>query len=974
MPVTNHTVTVTLNGADRTTLLRSDSLYIRHSITNDSAVADFILNGSGAYTPIGWHSVSIAIDGTTVFGGYITKRDATPIGVGSTRQINWNIQCSDWSILLDSVTLSSQYTQTSDADIITNLFSEYMSDDGFDVSTNVQVVSSDIDIAFDRKTLRAALDQMAALVNAQWYIGPDKKLTWAAKDDLPAALYNIDVDTPNNTTTFDVAGDSFAYNVDETSVINRVTVFGGDDVSSERQDDTFASDGQKTYGAFSRKVSTMWSVRYVIGGVQQTIYTNNIGYEPGDSLVSDGGDYYALVNLDNRTVTVEGTSGQAPDSSTYIVASYYYSTPVDVIVNNTTSQTHYGRVFNREIHNDSLTNITAATAYAQSILDRYAVPRESISFVTYKHGLFPGTLVTVNADAFAVSGDYVIQEVEIHPVISKQGEFLMSAKVSCGDRQNTIIDVIKQASVAVTSSGANGSVVESRIGRLSSLTSNMGEIVSGRALFTDGGTAAFSWANYRGHTGVVVGLEDINGFTYGAEYILEGGTVRAKMGRMTGMPSIGTITPTGWGLWTTNGFFTGIIAAGTVDGAQVRGGTVTGSLITGGSITGGTITGAVISGGTINATVGNIGGFVVAANQMYSNGGTIATGSVVNSSNPGVYMGTAGLFGYGTIGLTFALYTDPTKTPYFSSGTINDAVYEVYQSGIIRTSSDVFANGGVQIDNSGIFGVNPTTGGALLLTEDGNILTTEDGRSLAISGVNFMLDATTGNLWAENAYINGVVYATDGSFTGTVFASAGSFTGTVTAAAITGGTVTGALISGGTVTGGLLSGGTVNGATIIAADGAVTINSDGLVLTAAQDANYDKHWVRWTDGGTVVAGIAAYPNTGEYYSLDTIGIQGTANGRKTIICRGTANLSAIRQTPDQIVLDVGLLNMLQVDYGAVSVQNGNFSVQRSLLPTVTNGPALGTTTLAYKALFLSDGTDEWKITINTSGVLTTLKV
>src|SRR5690606_1495782 len=97
-----------------------------------------------------------------------------------------------------------------------------------------------------------------------------------------------------------------------------------------------------------------------------------------------------------------------------------------------------------------------------------------------------------------------------------------------------------------------------------------------------------------GATGLVLGLETIEGNIYGANYIYEGGTVRAKLGRLTGLPNIGPITPEGWGLYTSNGYFSGRVVA-----SQVHGGTITGGVLNGGNINQGTIAAAVIQGATI---------------------------------------------------------------------------------------------------------------------------------------------------------------------------------------------------------------------------------------------------------------------------------------------------------------------------------------------------------------------------------------
>lgn len=55
-------------------------------------------------------------------------------------------------------------------------------------------------------------------------------------------------------------------------------------------------------------------------------------------------------------------------------------------------------------------------------------------------------------------------------------------------------------------------------------------------------------------------------------------------------------------------------------------------------------------------------------------------------------------------------------------------------------------------------------------------------------------------------------------------------------------------------------------------------------------------------------------------------------------------------------------------------QTGSIEHALDIIPTTTNARALGSSTRGYKELYLHDGTDEWKVTVNTSGTLVTTKV
>lgn len=915
MPTTSHVVTLEINGTDRTSLLKRESLYTRHSIGNENGVCDFTIKDSPSYRPQGWDSVAVKVNGTVIFGGFIFQHDGEVLGTGATTETQWQVQCKDWSILLDMVIVEAEYTEQSDKQVIGSLFSTYLGGEGFDVSTSVATVTADLDIAFQRVSLREALNMLAGRAGVQWYIGPDKALHWQAFTGFSGAAFNIDTVSPNGSTTHNVAFGSLHRQIDESTIINKVVVIGGNSKSGTRQTDTFQGNGTTdTFGVLTKEPHSIWKVDYWINGGRYIRYTTNIGYEPGDKLFSEGGGFEIVCNLELQTVRIQHRDGSVPDDATDVVIDYYYQEPVTTTVEHTGSQAYYGRIFTQHVFNQELTSLSAATEYGNSVLAKQAFGRETITFDVYEHGLQPGTRLTINAPSvglgttvteadLALEYDltvgllatkdavlwensdtsvlenlgadvrYVIQEVQYQPVITPSGNFMVIAKVSVGDWQHTLIDALQRIGAATSATGGGGALSSgsgrtSNVrsgGKLSNFANDLGDIAAGRAIFTDGGSGIFSWDNYASHTGVVTGLEDKgDGFARGVVYILDGGTVKAKLGRLADMPNVGTISPTGWGLWTNNGFFSGVVAASEIIGGTVRGGLVTGGTVSGALVSGGTVSGALLTGGTLIATIGTIGGFRIESNKLWSDGGTIATGSIVNSSNPGVYLNSLGLFGFGTLGMTFKIPTNPAEAPWFSSGTINNVVYEVYESAILRTSANPFADGGIQMDNSGLFGINPQTGYGALLLEDGDLLLAENGYELAFAGLNFMLDTQTGLIQADGGHFTGAIYATEGRFSGLVEASritGGTITGaviegftvsgqnftgvTITASSIVGGTVSGAV-----VTGGLFSGGTVSGGTVSAARFEGGTVSGGLISGGTVSSGR-------FEGGTITGALVA---------------------------------------------------------------------------------------------------------------------
>lgn len=150
--------------------------------------------------------------------------------------------------------------------------------------------------------------------------------------------------------------------------------------------------------------------------------------------------------------------------------------------------------------------------------------------------------------------------------------------------------------------------------------------------------------------------------------------------------------------------------------------------------------------GEITAISGSIGGWTIAAGNLSSGNLFLDAGNTRiqcgNSASNYVRITPSGIVGVsGSLGTTFDLPSDGSA-PTFSSGTIKECVYEIYTSGIIRTSANPASTGGVLINNTGIKGYSSTP------------------------ELKFHLDATTGLLTATGVTISGAITATSGTIGG----------------------------------------------------------------------------------------------------------------------------------------------------------------------------------------------------------------
>lgn len=1030
MPVTNHTIVVTVDSVDKTDYVLKDSLFIRMNLSK-SNVAEVKFKD---YNPTERSQIQITINGSIVFGGVITRKSATLIGVKGSASVIWSVECKDWNELLETIKVTEEYVEQSDSEIVAALFSTYLPSAGFTTS-GLTTLDNDLDISFADVSMREALDQLASRVGANWYIKPSKAVYWFNPSTPETASFSIS-SSPNESTSFGFLNNSLSYEIDSSTIVNQVKIIGGVKSTGTKQTDNFTGTGsQKTFN-LSKIPDSVLYCGYNDGYGNYTTYGSFIGNSPQDKLVSQGGNYSVIIDQANKTITIEGLGGNGPANGTTVTVVYYYKEIVDFTFNDTGSQSTFG-TYPVSILNQTFKDEDEARQLANTLLEQNAYGKARISFDTAKYGLLPGQLLTIDItelglssalqsnvlllengdklllengdlfllEEFSLGQTFLVQEISLTPVVTAQDQFMLVCNVSAGRYAPTIIDSLA-TSANLQSSTGKASQTSIPV-KLSNISSDLGEINLGRAAFTDGGTAQFAWSNPGGASGVVIGLEDTTS-AYGALYIYDSGNTKAKLGRLDDLPLVGTIQPSGWGLFTENGYFSGVVSA-----SQLIGGTVTGSLVQGGTITGNVITGGSISGNYISG--GTIDGALVQGITII--GGTIATSTPpINSSNPGVILDSTGLYGYGSAGLTFRLSSDPAIKPWFSSGTILNTIYEVNESAVIRTGT---TNPRIQIDNSGIFAydssgvskftVDAATGKMTAIT--GSFSGTVSATTINSSQINgaIILGGYIGGLVIEGGTVSGgTVMAgtltgnviTSGTITGN-YISAGTISGnqisggtingsqitggTITAGLFSGGTVSGAVftggtvtqgtisaatINGGTITAGLFTGGTVNGGTVTgsyisAASGNVILDSNGMSISAPSSYTGNRA-IKWNSSGTTYSSVSGYFGAG-IATLDFIsGISSTNEGRINFTTYNTTgNYSFFRMYPQSHEFWMNSSIELQLIPGTVVVHS-------NLAPNDTaSNLQLGDSTHGFRYLYLKDDNGNVRrVSINTSGVLT----
>lgn len=276
-----------------------------------------------------------------------------------------------------------------------------------------------------------------------------------------------------------------------------------------------------------------------------------------------------------------------------------------------------------------------------------------------------------------------------------------------------------------------------------------------------------------------------------------------RIGNLQGLPEVGSVTPSGWGIYTSNGFFTGTVVAtsGTIGGASISDGVLqiknanigekltansvdVSGIITAGGIITDTLTGGlqntddfiyistkdkslsidgesqdwklvlgksfgVTKAGYLKAISGKIGGWTIGTSDLHN--GT----NSMSSTTAGLYLGTTGIRNY----QSSDAYVNIT------SGIIT-AIGANITGAINANSGSIGGTNGWKIETNKIYKGNiGTTDSLWLTTADVSSTTIADETGIEwrlVVGPNFGVKKS-GVLYAKAAHITGAIKAT--SFT-----------------------------------------------------------------------------------------------------------------------------------------------------------------------------------------------------------------
>lgn len=396
-------ITLTINGTDRTERVEMDSLRIENILTRRRDVCDFnIISHSGnSVTPVLGQEVIIRLDGTKVFGGVITELEQK---VTSYKVIMWKVSCQDYTRLLDRKLVAESYENMTVNAIIADIKATYFPS-GFTI-TNVNCTLTIKSVKFNYLPISKCLEELADITGYDFYVDYDKDVHFFEMSTNPAS---IDIEDANGSHIYD----SLVIRKDNSQVRNSIIVRGGEYLGS-----SFTGEWEGNGTDYTIPLP------YRFSEFEATLTGNPLTV--GVDYINAPDDYHVLYNFQEKVLKFKDTD--IPSSGAVLRYSGLPYLPVIVRLRSpsaidTMSAAEGGDgVYEYLIVDKTITTREGARARAAAEIETYATTMSEGEFTTETAGLRAGQRIRVNSSSRSIDEYFVINRVTLEQFDS--GSFL----------------------------------------------------------------------------------------------------------------------------------------------------------------------------------------------------------------------------------------------------------------------------------------------------------------------------------------------------------------------------------------------------------------------------------------------------------------------------------------------------------------------------------------------------------------------
>lgn len=422
---------------------------------NSALGAGQTLPGGGPYLVRQGQLLIKDSNGNIVWAGYATKYTDITTGVYARTSVQpfTTIEGTDYDAALDRILVNASYVALTDVQIITQTIQKYAPWIGLSFMPAVGVFVFPVK-NFRNVSVQKLLRTIAGITGYMIWVDFNQQLHYVALANAQSAPFGLS-DTPDFITTFPHNVQEFV--IDDNSVINRVTFYGGRHNSGDFTQDVspLANGSNKVFPlAYYPHPTSDGKYHVLLNGVEQVIGDVNGAQTPANTFISQGGLANVLMNSDAHTVTFD----TAPAGGATVLVKYQYDFPLTLIVTSQASYQYFGPPYlDGFLSDDTVFDTNTALQRAKVVLSQQAFGLVTLKIDCWQPGLRSGMTVNVQNTVRALSGPYLVQQVEMEPVGS--GVFVFHLTLGSWD-WNLLDVMMKLANATAPSDTSQTEVIE----------------------------------------------------------------------------------------------------------------------------------------------------------------------------------------------------------------------------------------------------------------------------------------------------------------------------------------------------------------------------------------------------------------------------------------------------------------------------------------------------------------------------------
>lgn len=337
------------------------------------------------------------MDGSTkVFGGIITSMESK---AESYAVIIHTVECQDYTRLLDHKLVPDGFENKTVAEILTSLRDSYFT--GFTLNNVVAPVLVQ-SVNFNYLPVSKCIEQLAKLINYDWYVDYDKDLHFFAKETVPAP-FDVTDDGGN------YRYDSLVIRKDNSQIRNSIIVRGGEYVAA-----------QTTSEIEANGVDAYFPLPYKFKDFEATLTGDplNIGIDN----IDDPDNYDALYNFQEKILKFKDEDTPSVGSvirfggKPYLPVIVRYRSPASIesMMSAESSGTFTSDgIYEYLIQDKTITSRESARQRAQAEILAYAQTLSEGEFVTETSGLRAGMSINIISTSRGIDETFIINKVSI---------------------------------------------------------------------------------------------------------------------------------------------------------------------------------------------------------------------------------------------------------------------------------------------------------------------------------------------------------------------------------------------------------------------------------------------------------------------------------------------------------------------------------------------------------------------------------